>query len=99
MNPTPHDLDHLTEIEKLWVTHDPEFHLYKDAFTQLRERSAAAPEFDFVLRRVFPIITPCDHDEFDIIPYAKWADAQTAFTSGNEFLAIARKGIIIACKR
>ena len=62
MNLDDHAEHHLTLLEKLWITIDPEFPAYQAAFSQLRERSAAAPEFPILLRRVFPLIYPCDHE-------------------------------------
>lgn len=89
---------HMTETEKLWVTHDPEYPHYRQAFETLKSRSAAAPEFFILLRRVWPMF-PAEHDEFEYVPYPKWQDVYAAFRIGYEFLAIARAGHVIACKK
>lgn len=89
---------HMTEMEKLWVTHDPEYPQYRKAFALVKSRSAAAPEFYLLLRRVWPLFS-ADHDQFECVPYPKWRDIYTAFRSGHEFIAIARAGHILACKK
>lgn len=89
---------HMTELEKLRVTHDPEFPAYRKAFEAAKSRSAAAPEFYILLRRVWPIFD-AGHDGFEFVPYLLWRDVFTVFRAGHEFLAIARSGHIIACKK
>lgn len=59
---------------------------------------AAAPEFYILLRRVWPIFD-AGHDGFEFVPYLLWRDVFTVFRAGHEFLAIARSGHIIACKK
>lgn len=89
---------HMTELEKLWVTHDPEYPRYRQAFETVKARSAAAPEFFILLRRVWPMF-PAEHDEFEYVPYPKWQDVYAAFRIGHEFLAIAHRGHVLACKK
>lgn len=94
-------LPHNTELEKLWIVHDPEFPKYVDAFDAARARSAAAPEYFIVLSR-----TPGwwrkavgEYEPFSTNCVRTFAEAYAAFNSNTDIIAIATGGHFIACKR
>ncbi|MBK9122781.1 MAG: hypothetical protein IPM16_06625 [Chloroflexi bacterium] len=89
---------HMTELEKLWVTHDPEYPQYRKAFDDLRAASAKRTTRYFLVERL-PMWLPHDDTPFHVDSVDSWAAAYAAFRSKSDVLAIAHRGHIVACKK
>ena len=92
---------HNTETERLWIDYDPEFPAYVAAMQTARTKSRGKRKLFYTLIRIAAWRTNRLDTEprFDVKEAKTWAIALARFNTDADVVAIARAGIIIACKK